>query len=201
MPRPDELLQLWELSWRRRGWEPRILGLEDAKRHPRFNEFNDRITTYPTANNRTYEDACYHRWLALHGAGGGWLCDTDTINFAFFPQIRALPFEIPEQAYVPCIAWLAPGGTRAIDLIMEYGPVPKWPADCQAEKNHISDMLIMQNRLQTGLDLGDTDQAVAREFGEFDWKRFPLTHFSHSRTVGAGYASKVEAIQKCGRPL
>jgi hypothetical protein len=123
------------------------------------------------------------------------------INFAFFPQVRTRAFEIPEQAYVPCIAWLAPGSCRAIDIIMAYGPVPKWPANCQPEKNHISDMLVFQNRLQAELDLGDPDQAVAREFGEEEWRRFPLTHFSHSRTVAAGFHSKVEAIQKCGRPL
>lgn len=196
-----EIIRLWELSWRRRGWTPRILTPRDAQAHPLYKAFDERINTYPTANSRLYENTCYHRWLALAHVGGGWQCDYDVINYSFFPQVRELDFEIPEQAYVPCVAWSKPGSTRAIDLIMEYGPVPKWPANVQAEANHISDMLIFQNRLQNGLDLGDTDQAVVREFGEGDWKQFPLTHFSHSRTVGAGYASKVDAIRKAGRPL
>jgi hypothetical protein len=196
-----EIIRLWEQSWRKRGWTPRILTPRDAKAHPRFAEFDARINTYPTANNRQYENCCYHRWLALAQVGGGWMTDTDVINFAFFPQVRKLAFEIPEQAYVPCVSWTKPGATRAIDLIMEYGPIPKWPANVQSEKNHISDMLIMQYQLQNGLDLGETDQEVVREFGEEGWKRFPLTHFSHSTTVGKGYASKVDAIQRCGRTI
>jgi hypothetical protein len=196
-----ELIRVWDQSWRRRGWVPRILTKRDAERHPRFREFHDRVNTYPTANNREYENACYYRWLALSQVGGGWMCDYDVINFAFYPQTRTLAFEIPEQAYVPCVAWMKPRTQRPIDLIMEYGPVPKWPANVQAEKNHISDMLIFQNRLQNGLDLGDTDQAVVCEFGEPRWKTLPLIHFSHSVTVGKGYASKVDAIRRCGRNI
>lgn len=201
LPSQAELIHLWDQSWRKRGWTPRLLTQRDAERHPMFNQFKARVHTYPTANNRRYEDACYFRWLALAQHGGGWMCDYDVINFAFFPQTRKLDFEIPEQGYVPCVAWMKPRTQRPIDLIMEYGPVAKWPANIQAERTHISDMLIFQNRLQNGMDLGDHDQSVVCEFGEPTWKRFPLIHFSHSRTVGAGYASKTDAIRRCGRRI
>jgi hypothetical protein len=194
-----EVIRVWELSWRRRGWTPRILTPRDAQAHPRFKEFDVRVRTYPTANNPEYERLCYIRWLALAQVGGGWMTDTDVINYAFFPQVRELEFEIPEKAYVPCVAWSKPGSTRAIDLIMGHGPIPSWPANMQAEKNHMSDMLIFQNRLVNGNDLGDHDQAIVSEFGDADWKRYPLTHFSHSTTVGKGFASKVDAVQRCGR--
>jgi hypothetical protein len=199
----SEILKLWELSWRRRGWTTRILTVQDAQAHPRYNEFVARVDTYPTVNNREYERACYIRWLALVSVGGGWMSDTDTINFSFSPQIRKLDFEIPEPGYCPCLAWLKPRCSRPVDLIMEYGPVAKWPATLQdeASQGHISDMLIFQYQLQAGMDLGDPDQAVVCEYNEVGWRGFPLTHFCAGRTVREGFESKSDAVRRCGRVL
>lgn len=193
-----ELLRYWEASWRKHGWEPVVLTPREARANPLFSKLDQIVKTYPTRNPRAYEEACYHRWLALQHAGGGWMTDYDVMNYGFNWQSRAYDFEIPEISYVPCVAWTtASGAARAVELIMSYGK-PKWPA----QADHVSDMLIFQNRLINGKDLGDpANGAVVREFGDSDWLRFSLTHFAAGATHRAGYKTKVAAILGCGRPL
>jgi hypothetical protein len=195
-----ELIRQWELSWARRGWEPRILTPRNAAQHPFYREFVSHINRLPTVNPRKYENACYLRWLALDAAGGGWMSDYDVINFAMAPHTRAFPFEIPERNYVPCVSFsTAAGARRPIQLILEY-PTNKvlWPA----QDGHVSDMLIFQNRLINGMDLGKSEVgAVVREYHEADWMDFPLTHFSAGVTRQAGHSTKIQAIFNCGRPL
>lgn len=37
----DRLVRFWQQAWKRAGWEPRVLTLEDAMEHPRYEEFNN----------------------------------------------------------------------------------------------------------------------------------------------------------------
>jgi hypothetical protein len=128
------------------------------------------------------------------------MSDYDVINFAMAPHTRAFPFEIPERNYVPCVSFsTAAGARRPIQLILGY-PTNKvlWPA----QDGHVSDMLIFQNRLINGMDLGKSEVgAVVREYHEADWMDFPLTHFSAGVTRQAGHSTKIQAIFNCGRPL
>lgn len=190
------LIALWERSWRAYGWEPQILFPRIAEQHPLFKEFHARVNTYPTVNNRAYENACYHRWLALAQVGGGWMSDYDVMNFGMRPHTRKLAFELPERNYVPAVSFTTSKGVaQAVELLMSYGPEAKWPA----QPGHISDMLIFQNRLIKGRDLGEEKDIIIREYNEPDWKGFPLTHFSAGVCRQAGRSNKVDAILHCGR--
>lgn len=61
----EALIKLWETSWSQHGYNPIVLSLEDAKKHPQFEEFNQKMEKLPTVNGYAYEGACYHRWLAV----------------------------------------------------------------------------------------------------------------------------------------
>lgn len=94
---PDQLEQIeaWKASWVRSGWEPVILSREDAKRHPLFFEYWNRIRTYPTTNSREYENTCWLRWLAYsvaarkHGIVLG--VDYDMMNNGYQPNSVPVP--------------------------------------------------------------------------------------------------------------
>lgn len=77
-----EIIRLWRDSWRRRGWEPRILNPRTFAHHPRRKEFLRKAKgVTPSFNSIDYYRLV--RWLALAEAGGGWFCDYDVMNFDF----------------------------------------------------------------------------------------------------------------------
>jgi hypothetical protein len=70
----DDLLGVWKDEWSRAGFEPRILTLKDAKKHPYFKEMEREVR--PMFENG-YDAMCFYRWLAMATAGGGWMSDYD----------------------------------------------------------------------------------------------------------------------------
>lgn len=63
-----EMIKAWKKSWKQKGFEPIVLGLKDAKRHPYYEEFEKRIRSAakkvqekPTS---IYGISCWLRWLA-----------------------------------------------------------------------------------------------------------------------------------------
>jgi len=84
-----ELLKLWAESFRKQGWEPVVLSMEDVKTHPRFDFFFEHFNSMPTTYPRTFVNACWLRWLAcahfgnLHNEPAVGLFDMDVINYSF----------------------------------------------------------------------------------------------------------------------
>lgn len=82
-----DYLRLWERSWRRMGWEPKILTALNAQQSKFF-----------------AEGLGINRGLAYHSTGGGaWYSDDRVINFGFKPQR-------PERLFyhAPGVFWVAP---------------------------------------------------------------------------------------------
>ena len=69
------MIDEWKKQWYAAGWEPRILSLEDARRHPDFDEI---WTVVQRSGYSAYECMCYVRWLAMASVGGGFMSDYDT---------------------------------------------------------------------------------------------------------------------------
>jgi len=80
------LIDVWQRSWRKAGWEPVVLTEDDARKHPRFDFFNEHFRSLPSEYGVDYTTACFMRWLAVAQAGGGLLLDYDVINYGFEPQ-------------------------------------------------------------------------------------------------------------------
>lgn len=68
----NKLIAAWKSSWENRGWETRILTLDDAKRHPDFDKLEE-ILQQLDVND--YNRRCFYRWLAMSNVGGGWMSD------------------------------------------------------------------------------------------------------------------------------
>jgi len=64
----DELLKLWKISWKQRGFEPTVLNLDHAKQHEYYIEYIERLETLHLDILNTpltkYGLSCYLRWLA-----------------------------------------------------------------------------------------------------------------------------------------
>ena len=77
-----QLIHMWKTLWKESGWEPRVLDLEDAKKHPDFIKYSEILqnSVYKNLWDQSYDSLCFLRWLAMasHGSGG-WMADYDII--------------------------------------------------------------------------------------------------------------------------
>ena len=88
----EELISLWRSSWEKYGFEPIVLGIGDAKNHPGYEVFTERVKTISQKivnqplNN--YGLSCWLRWLAYatQPEEKFYVCDYDVINHNFFPK-------------------------------------------------------------------------------------------------------------------
>lgn len=78
--RQRKLLEFWFCDWKAQGWNPIILGENDANSHPYYHEFDREIAKINSTNPRAYERACLLRHLAMSNRGGGLLVDYDVFS-------------------------------------------------------------------------------------------------------------------------
>jgi hypothetical protein len=100
----DELLRLWTQAWSRVGWQPVVLTRLDAEKHPSWPDYSAAVHQLPTLNARSYEDANYHRWLAMAVVGGGFMSDPDVL-----PLVEWQP-ETPESLTIYSVDHLEQDG-------------------------------------------------------------------------------------------
>jgi len=85
----NELIDLWKLSWSRQGYEPIVLNLADAKRHPYFDTLNTEMRRiFKEITNKKigeYGMSCWFRWLAYATQEDEkfYVSDYDAININF----------------------------------------------------------------------------------------------------------------------
>merc|ERR1712071_506152 len=78
------------------GWTPKILTVDDARKHPRFEEYNKMLDDVPldgySGYRSGYNRLCYLRWLAMAAVGGGFMSDYDTV-----PLVPATTSDIKQK--------------------------------------------------------------------------------------------------------
>eukprot|EP00559_Dactyliosolen_fragilissimus_P001887 CAMPEP_0184864732 /NCGR_PEP_ID=MMETSP0580-20130426/15946_1 /TAXON_ID=1118495 /ORGANISM="Dactyliosolen fragilissimus" /LENGTH=288 /DNA_ID=CAMNT_0027363643 /DNA_START=119 /DNA_END=985 /DNA_ORIENTATION=- len=82
----SDLLDAWKEVWQERGFETKILTMDDAMSYPRFNEIRDAIlgkVGTGNVNTERYNEMCFFRWFAMVASGGGWMCDYDVFPLNF----------------------------------------------------------------------------------------------------------------------
>jgi len=91
---PDDLIEVWKSSWSEAGWEPVVLNMGDAKRHPNYKflakTLDDGLQFADSKDKYNY--FCFIRWVAMAASGGGWMADYDT-----FPLNLPASFELPNN--------------------------------------------------------------------------------------------------------
>lgn len=85
------LIDVWARSWEKHGWEPIVLNEGDARQHPMWERFNQRVSSLPSEYGPLYDRACFIRWLAMAAQeagthGGGIMLDYDVINYGLSPR-------------------------------------------------------------------------------------------------------------------
>jgi len=81
MTTEDETLKVWREEWGNAGFETVVLTLDDAKKHPDFEEIEKLMK--PLFGSEGYNALCFYRWMAMAVVGGGWMSDHDTLPLNF----------------------------------------------------------------------------------------------------------------------
>jgi hypothetical protein len=109
--KPWHLVEYWVSHWKSKGWEPMVLTIEDAKKHPYFPEYFKWIKKVKTVNPFEYEAACFLRHLAMSVVGGGLMTDTDVFNLTLQPgDLPDMDRILVLGGGVPCAVWGSAGG-------------------------------------------------------------------------------------------
>lgn len=165
----EQLLELWQQNWESKGWTPVVLSRKDAEKNPRFKEYMSRFMHYPTVNNKTYELACFLRWVAMEMIGG-YHCDFDVFNIRFRGgHYEELTFY--SKYLVPAMVWGAKADySRLLDLFMKYD---------YRGKQHVSDQNILVDNVNT---FPHKKRYMMPEFmQEGNWYNYELVHFPNAR--------------------
>ena len=72
----DPLLKVWKDEWEMAGFEPQVITMEDARKHPYYDTMKDAVETVFKTDR--YNQYCFFRYLAMATTGGGWHVDYDT---------------------------------------------------------------------------------------------------------------------------
>jgi hypothetical protein len=180
-----KLIELWEKTWQANGWFTHVLTEEDARKHPKFNEWEPIFRAFPTVNPKSYEMAAWNRWIAMAEVGGGFLTDYDTINFGFKDPTRSLLWPNDEDVYVkidlPLILCGQNGKNRVPCVV--HGSEKQFlnaidgflacTTEEEAGKPHLSDMIGVQQ-----MQFPWTD--ICREYRSDGWGSAKLIHCSHA---------------------
>jgi len=199
-PKPDKLLDLWRRSWEAQGWETKVLSESDARSHPAFGAFSDRIRQFSTVNPPGYERACYIRHLAMANQadeGPMLMLDYDVLlnpagpKFTLPPQVDGPA--ILEPTRVPCMVLADVDGFMDIcDILVSYQQ--------KYGENHVSDMTILRKssvRVAPGcVEHLDSGRPIVDDPGD-GWKTAPAIHFSSFSFSKLGWrGDKADLIQR-----
>lgn len=187
---PDEakLIDMWAQAWTRAGFEPEVLSLKDAKRHPRFEELSAKARTYPTVNNPEFEWLCFVRWCAFQNSFNGIRNIGIITDYDVFPVKDQV--EIEDQLHdlsinemmnfdpdsgPGLIASGSLGIVALIDRLITYTPDG---TELTFERLHVSDLTIIQKcRDLFCFPIGENPPRVAVYDAEDKWKTAVAVHF------------------------
>jgi len=182
-----EIIKHWKQSWKNNGWNPIVLSINTAKKHPKFNWYTSEISKKPFMNMYDYEIACFHRWIAMAQVGGGVMSDYDCLNNGLKPDniqdyIKGGKMTIYEPPFVPC---LVSGSKKEYERILDLFVSFKTSEYKQELYPHtkigtaVSDMLILANYPKQVQPC-----EIVKELLNKDWKQAKVIHFSHAATKG-----------------
>lgn len=175
-----KLMDLWMHLWQKQGWDPVVLGEEDAWLDEKScAELLSAVNKLPTQNHREYENACYLRHLAMANKGGGLLVDYDVMPVSYEPSSENIGLVILEPTKVPCaVRGSAEGFRQIVQMFLHYRP---GAGDIYRFRPHVSDMTILrQSSFPSSnhcLEYLCSGRPVPNDPGD-GWKQARMIHFS-----------------------
>lgn len=173
------LLDTWISTWKQNGFEPVVLGKEDAQSHPMHKKYIDSIiSAHKEANDsdlheHPYWIVAHNEWIAFANSveGRALVCDYDVLNISYTPEMAsALPNKF---------VWL-----DGLCSCMAKGTKEEYLSFCEliiSEKEYLISEMKAHKELWGRTEFGDQDYLQFLE-GKFKKSRlgliFPQTRVS-----------------------
>ena len=209
----NELIDLWKISWSNHGYEPIVLNLQDAKRHPYFDTLNTEMRKISKEiTNKEISDygmSCWFRWLAYATQADEkfYVSDYDAININFpitEPTNKlhlmdfACPFlasGTPKQFENLCKAFVEVSNER-IEILKQqanhYHDQEFFQYNFMPHKNEFAedlrnehDILMTRNRHQFGgcIDPVENKILAGPNIGFIENEKYKVAHVSHQNII------------------
>lgn len=80
----QQLINLWKESWETNGFEPVVMTEKNAQDHYLYDEFSNKIKTFPSVNKQGFDYHCFMRYLAVSSIDDEYILSTepDVINYS-----------------------------------------------------------------------------------------------------------------------
>ena len=208
-----ELIDLWKISWSRQGYEPIVLSLEDAKRHPYFETLNTEMRRiFKEITNKQINDygmSCWFRWLAYATQTDEkfYVSDYDAINVNFpitepSNQLHLMDNACPflasgtsKQFENLCKAFVEVSNQR-IDILKQqadhYHDQEFFQYNFMPHKNEFAEdlrndhyILMTRNRHELGgyIDPMENKILAAPNIGYIENEKYGVVHVSHQNII------------------
>lgn len=213
-PAEDEqkLIELWQHSWRKYGWDPIVLTEADVKSHPRYAFFHEIFSAKPSEYGVAYCNACWLRWLAAAHYSSlrtshTMLVDYDVINHGFEPQeiepgkLKIFCDEPPSSVFMGAVMGSSQHFLDMAELFASWAPDSyDWNAhaNCfhQDDLNQLVRMFESKSRPKPDFFVKVPGCSL---FDYSSWRTAKLVHYGYAMR-GMGYSPKHEWIPKL-RPV
>lgn len=210
--KPDnqsELIDLWKISWARHGYEPIVLNLEDAKKHPYFDTLNTEMRRiFKEITNKEIGDygvSCWFRWLAYATQEDEkfYVSDYDAINVNFpitkpNDKLHLMDFDCPflasgtpKQFENLCKAFVKVSNKRLEILkqqanhyhdqeFFQYNFMPDLNDSAEDLRNEHG-ILMTRNRYKIGGYIDPVENKILRNpnIGYIENQKYGVVHVSH----------------------
>jgi hypothetical protein len=209
----NELIDLWKISWSNQGYEPIVLNLEDAKKHPYFETLNSEMRrVYKEIADkeiRSYGMSCWFRWLAYATQEDEkfYVSDYDAINVNFpitqpSNKLHLMDFDCPflasgtpKQFENLCKAFVEVSNQR-IEILkqqashyhdqefFQYNFMPHYNDSAEDLRNQ-HNILIARDRHKIGgyIDPVENKIFAGPNIGYIEIKKYGVVHVSHENIV------------------
>lgn len=161
-----QVLSLWDQGWRSRGWNPVVLSMRDAIRHPSYKKVYDNVSELPCLRNKKAMLNRWMRWLALDSVGGGLLAEYDVLPAEFTPR------QIPDKTMLGERASLVYASKESTNQIVELlANYQAQPEDMLNGKPNVDEAVVITKFL-------NPSEPIVQLFGEKTSHIPALVHFS-----------------------
>ena len=177
-----KLIAGWRERWKAIGFEPVVLGEWQARQHPYFDELHAAVSKLPTQNSAKYEEACFHRWLALVQAGGGFMCDYDVFPMSkesVLPSFTGVELGklqlLQSNCVCPCLVHASRTVAERVCREFVTGKITMHEIN---GKPHTSDQYVIEGWVKDGADWIEQKDCVLL-WTEPGWETRPFVHFAN----------------------
>lgn len=172
-------LDLWEKSWRDRGWNPVVLSEKDAESHPFYPRFREAVQSFPSVNGAGFDYHAFMRWLAVANLKDSLVVTTepDVINYSLVSDdVMKFAHGVDVHSPVPAFVIGSPAEfERFCAHVLVHVPTAD---DVFEERPHLSDQDFAARYAEPrGLLRFVRDSSWCREAFSDGWETAPCVHF------------------------